>query len=231
SYTTVLRTAVDATAAVLGGPNSLHTTALDETLALPTERSAEIALRTQQVLAEETGVTNVADPLGGSWYLEQLTDRLEAEAEETFARILARGEQAGGHPIGPMTAGLLRGIDDGWFTGQIAEAAFRYQADLEAGRKRVVGVNCHTETVTGELEILRVGHEVEEEQRRVLAERRATRDDDTVRASLGALREGARGRDNLVPRLLDAARAEATLGEMCGLLREEWGEWREPSVF
>ena len=131
-YNNVVRTAVEALAAVLGGTNSLHTNALDETLALPTEESAEIALRTQQVIAEETGVANVADPLGGSWYVEALTDALEAEAEKIFATILAMGERTGAtgsgdgatHPIGPMTSGLLRGIEDGWFTSEIAAAAY-----------------------------------------------------------------------------------------------------------
>ena len=144
-YNNVVRTAVEALAAVLGGTNSLHTNAFDETLALPTEESAEIALRTQQVLAVETGVLNVADPLGGSWYVEAMTDRIEAEAEAIFERI----ERLGGgadreHPIGPMTSGMLLGIEEGWFTGQIAEAAFRYQTELEKGDKRIVGVNGHT---------------------------------------------------------------------------------------
>src|ERR671918_767655 len=144
----VVRTAVEALAAVLGGTNSLHTNALDETLALPTDESAEIALRTQQVLMEEIGVTNVADPLGGSWYLEALTDRIEAEAEDIFARIRALGHD------GSMTAGILRGIEDGWFTAAIADSAFAYQQALEKGDKKIVGVNCHTGSVTRELEIL-----------------------------------------------------------------------------
>ena len=173
-YNNVVRTTVEALAAVLGGTNSLHTNALDETLALPSEESAEIALRTQQVLAEEIGVVNVADPLGGSWYVEALTDKMEAEAEVIFAQVEELGGGSGRrHAIGPITSGLLRGIEDGWFTGQIADAAFTYQTQLEKGDKKIVGVNCHTATVTGELEILRVSHEVEVEQRRVLAERRA----------------------------------------------------------
>src|ERR671939_600075 len=169
-YNNVVRTAVEALAAVLGGTNSLHTNALDETLALPTDESAEIALRTQQVLLEETGVTNVADPLGGSWYVEALTDRIEAEAEEIFARIRDLGDD------GSMTAGILRGIEDGWFTANIAEAAFVYQQALEKDEKRIVGVNAHTGTVAKELEILRVSHEVEVVQRRELGDRRASRD-------------------------------------------------------
>lgn len=136
-YNNVVRTAVEALSAVLGGTNSLHTNALDETLALPSEQAAEIALRTQQVLMEETGVANVADPLGGSWYVEQLTDRIEADAEKIFEQIRERGTRAhpdGRHPVGPMTSGILRGIEDGWFTGETAESAFRYQQSLEKGR-------------------------------------------------------------------------------------------------
>lgn len=230
-YNNVVRTAVEALAAVLGGTNSLHTNALDETLALPSERAAEIALRTQQVLAEETGVVNVADPLGGSWYVETLTDRLEAEAEAIFAQILDLGRRSGGHPIGPMTAGLLRGIEDGWFSAEIADSAFAYQTQLEAGTKRVVGVNCHTGSVTGDLEILRISHEIEEEQVRVLGERRARRDETTVTAALDGMLHACRTGDNLIEPMLAAARAEATLGEICNILRAEWGEYAEPARF
>lgn len=226
----VVRTAVEALAAVLGGTNSLHTNALDETLALPTDESAEIALRTQQVLMDETGVANVADPLGGSWYVEALTDRIEAEAEEIFARIRQLAGD-GPHPIGPMTSGILRGIEDGWFTGQIAEAAFAYQRALEDGRKKIVGVNCHTGTVAKELEILRISHEVEVEQCRLLAQRRSGRDDELVRRRLDDMLDAARGSANMVPAMLDAVRAEATLGEICDALRAEWGVYREPARF
>ncbi|MFE9422794.1 methylmalonyl-CoA mutase [Kitasatospora sp. NPDC006697] len=233
-YNNVVRTAVEALSAVLGGTNSLHTNALDETLALPSEQAAEIALRTQQVLMEETGVANVADPLGGSWYVEALTDRIEAQAEEIFARILEKGQLATGgaeHPIGPMTAGILRGIEDGWFTGEIAEAAFQYQQKVEKGEKRVVGVNCFPKSVTPELEILRVSHEVEREQVRVLGERRAARDEAAVRAGLDAMLAAARDGSNMIPAMLDAVRAEATLGEICNALRAEWGVYREPAGF
>ena len=147
----VVRTAVEALAAVLGGTNSLHTNALDEVLALPGEAAAETALRTQQVIMEETGVVNVTDPLGGSWYVEALTDRLEAEAEAIFAQI------RGMSPDRSMTGGILHGIENGWFTGEIAEAAFAYQRKLEKGEKRIVGVNGHTQTVAAPLEILRIG--------------------------------------------------------------------------
>jgi len=221
----VVRTAIEALAAVLGGTNSLHTNALDETLALPTAESAEIALRTQQVIMEETGVTNVADPLGGSWYVEALTDQIDAEAEAIFARI--RGMSSDGS----MTRGILRGIEDGWFMAEIAEAAFTYQQALEKGDKKIVGVNAHTGTVTKELEILRISHEVELEQNRILAERRTGRDKSTVDEALARLVAAARTDENMIPAMLDAARAEATLGEICDALRAEWGVYREPARF
>jgi methylmalonyl-CoA mutase N-terminal domain/subunit len=231
-YNNVVRTAIEALAAVLGGTNSLHTNALDETLALPTDESAEIALRTQQVIMEESGVTNVADPLGGSWYVEALTDKIEAEAERIFIRIL---EMGGGedahHAIGPMTSGILRGIEEGWFMAEIAESAFVYQQALEKGTKRIVGVNCHTGTVSRDLEILRISHEVEREQRRVLADRRAERDEAATQAAITRMVEAARTDENMIPAMLDAARAEATLGEICNVLREEWGTYREPARF
>lgn len=233
-YNNVVRTAVEALAAVLGGTNSLHTNALDETLALPSEQAAEIALRTQQVLMEETGVANVADPLGGSWYVEQLTDRIEADAEKIFEQIRERGLRAhpdGQHPIGPITSGILRGIEDGWFTGEIAESAFQYQRALEKGDKRVVGVNVHHGSVTGDLEILRVSHEVEREQVRELGVRRGGRDDARVRASLDAMLAAARDGSNMIVPMLEAVRAEATLGEICDVLRDEWGVYTEPAGF
>ncbi len=231
-YNNVVRTAVEALAAVLGGTNSLHTNALDETLALPTEPAAEIALRTQQVLMEETGVVNVADPLGGSWYVEALTDKLEQEAEAIFARILELGGgESRKHEIGPMTSGILRGIEDGWFMAEIAEAAFVYQVALEKGEKKVVGVNCHEGSVTGELEILRVSHDVETEQVHELTERRGERDAALVDAALKRLAEVAKSQDNLIPAMLEAARQEATLGEICDVLRNEWGDYREPARF
>jgi methylmalonyl-CoA mutase N-terminal domain/subunit len=219
----IVRTAIEALAAVLGGTNSLHTNALDEVLALPSERAAAIALRTQQVLMEETGVANVVDPLGGSWYLEELTDQIEAEAEAIFERIRSLGGD------GSMTAGILRGIDDGWFTGRIADAAFREHELLQTGEQRVVGVNAHTDAAEPPLEILRVSHEVEREQRAALARRRQTRDDAAVGAALAAVRDAARSEGaNLIEPLLEAARAEATLGEMCQLLVAEWGAYSEP---
>jgi methylmalonyl-CoA mutase N-terminal domain/subunit len=242
-YNNVVRTGLEALAAVLGGTNSLHTNALDETLALPSEQAAEIALRTQQVIMEETGVTNVADPLGGSWYVEALTDRIEAEATKIFDHVLAiggssltsadtealaRAVRAGENP---MTRGLLRGIEEGWFVSEIAEAAFRYQVALEKGEKKIVGVNCHTDSVTSELEILRVSHEVERDQVSLLQRRRADRDERAVAAGIEAMLTAARDGSNMVPPMLEACRAEATLGEICDALRAEWGEYREPARF
>ncbi len=221
----VVRTAVEALAAVLGGTNSLHTNALDEVLALPSEKAAEIALRTQQVIMEETGVVNVVDPLGGSWYVEALTDKIEEEAERIFARIKDMS------PDGSMTGGILRGIEEGWFMAEIADAAFTYQQQLEKSEKKIVGVNCHTGSIEEPLEILRVSHEVEREQKRILAGRRVERDQAAVDAAIAKMTEVARSGENLIPAMLDAARVEATLGEICGALRDEWGSYSEPARF
>jgi methylmalonyl-CoA mutase, N-terminal domain len=221
----VVRTAIEALAAVLGGTNSLHTNALDEVLALPSERAAEIALRTQQVIMEESGVVNVADPLGGSWYLEALTDRLDAEAEEIFGRIRAMS------PDGTMTGGILRGIENGWFSSEIAEASFAYHQKLEKGEKKVVGVNCYPGSAGQPVEILRVSHEVERDQVAELARRRAGRDQAAVDGALAAMIAAARSGENMIPPMLLAAQAEATLGEICGALREEWGTYSETPAF
>jgi methylmalonyl-CoA mutase N-terminal domain/subunit len=228
-YNNVVRTAVEALSAVLGGTQSLHTNALDETLALPTDEAAEIALRTQQVLMEETGITNVADPLGGSWYVEELTDRIEAEAEAIFQRIRDLSRNSGGD--GSITSGILRGIEDGWFMSEIADSAFAYQQALEKGDKRVVGVNVHTGSLTRDLDILRVSHEVEIEQNKLLGARRAQRDNALVQRRLAEMVAVARSGGNMIPAMLDACRAEATLGEICGVLKDEWGIYREPARF
>jgi methylmalonyl-CoA mutase N-terminal domain/subunit len=221
----IVRTAVEALSAVLGGTNSLHTNALDEVLALPSERAAQIALRTQQVIMEETGVANVVDPLGGSWYVEALTDELERQAEEIFDRIKRMGTD------GSMTSGILRGIEDGWFMSEIAEAAFRYQTALEKGTKKIVGVNTLTSTDDDELEILRISHEVEREQKRELGDRRGARDHAVVERALQRMVEASRTDENMIPVMLDAVRAEATLGEICDALRAEWGAYTEPPRF
>ncbi|WP_448627252.1 acyl-CoA mutase large subunit family protein [Geodermatophilus sp. URMC 64] len=223
----IVRTALEALSAVLGGTQSLHTNALDEVLALPSAKAAQIALRTQQVIMEETGVMNVADPLGGSWYVEALTDELERQAEEIFARIKDMGTD------GTMTSGILRGIEEGWFTGEIAEAAFVYQRALEKGDKKVVGVNTLTGSVEAhdQLDILRVSHEVERDQKAELAARRRSRDDEAARKAVERMVEVGRTEENMVPAMLDAVRAEATLGEICDALRAEWGGYTEPARF
>jgi methylmalonyl-CoA mutase, N-terminal domain len=223
----IVRTAVEALSAVLGGTQSLHTNALDEVLALPSAKAAQIALRTQQLIMEETGVMNVADPLGGSWYVEALTDDIERQAEEIFARIRDMGTD------GTMTSGILRGIEDGWFTGEIAEAAFVYQRALEKGDKKVVGVNTLTGSVEAHdtLDILRVSHQVEIDQKAELSARRQTRDDDAARAAVARMVEVGRTDANMLPSMLDAVRAEATLGEICDALRTEWGNYTEPARF
>jgi methylmalonyl-CoA mutase N-terminal domain/subunit len=223
----IVRTAVEALSAVLGGTQSLHTNALDEVLALPSAKAAQIALRTQQLIMEETGVMNVADPLGGSWYVEALTDDIERQAEEIFARIKDMSAD------GTMTSGILRGIEDGWFTGEIAEAAFVYQRALEKGDKKVVGVNTLTGSVDAHdtLDILRVSHQVETDQKAELAARRQSRDDAAARAAVERMLEVGRTEANMVPAMLDAVRAEATLGEICDALRAEWGSYTEPARF
>jgi methylmalonyl-CoA mutase N-terminal domain/subunit len=221
----IVRTAVEALAAVLGGTNSLHTNALDEVLALPSAAAAETALRTQQVLFDETGASNVADPLGGSWYVEALTDRLESAAEEIFARIRAMSAD------GSMTGGILRGIENGWFISEIASAAFDYQRAVEKGDKKIVGVNCHTGTVAEPVLIMRVSPEVERSQVSALARRRASRDGAAVTAALSAMVAAARGDANVIPSMLEAARVEATVGEICAALRQEWGSYTEPAQF
>ncbi len=242
-YNNVVRTGIEALAAVLGGTNSLHTNALDEVLALPSEHAAEIALRTQQVIMEETGVVNVADPLGGSWYVEALTDKIEAEANAIFDKILEMGGSTLRHDQtealaasasrgeDPVTQGLLRGIEEGWFMSEIADAAFAYQVALEKGEKKVVGVNVHHDSVTSELEILRVSHEVELEQVRVLDERKTGRDEAEIARAIEEMLTAAREDTNMIPAMLAACRAEATLGEICDALRAEWGEYREPARF
>jgi len=220
----VVRTALEALSAVFGGTQSLHTNALDEVFALPTERAAAIALRTQQVIAEETGAASVIDPLGGSWYVEHMTDLMEQRSEEIFERIDRFGD-------GSMLDGVLAGIEQGWFQQQMADAAFAYQQQLEKGEKVIVGVNRHVTDDDQPLEILRISAEVEREQNAELARRRSARDPAAVDAALDQLRTAATGDENLIPRLVDAARAEATVGEMTEALRQVWGDYTEPPRF
>jgi methylmalonyl-CoA mutase N-terminal domain/subunit len=226
-YNNVVRTAFEALAAVLGGTQSLHTNSLDEVLALPTEEASEIALRTQQIIAHETGATNVIDPLGGSWFIESLTNRTEAEAEEYFSKIDALGS-------GSMLDGMLRGIEDGYFQGEIADAAYRYQSLVEKGRKVIVGVN-RFERPPGDdeeaVETLVIGPETERRLIKDLQARKADRDPKQVEAALAELVRVAVTGENLIRPLVEAARAEATLGEMVNALKEPFGVYREPPMF
>jgi methylmalonyl-CoA mutase N-terminal domain/subunit len=215
----IIRTALEALAAVLGGTQSLHTNSFDEALALPTENAVRLALRTQKVIAHETGVVNTIDPLGGSYYLEELTNRLEAEAYDYFDRIEKLG-------------GVVAAIEENFFQREIAEASFRYQAEVEAKQRVVVGVNRYQLDDEPELEILRIDPALEGKQIERVQGLRGRRDGATVEAALAKLKEGAaRENTNLMPLLVDAARAYATLGEMCDALREVWGVWRETPVF
>jgi methylmalonyl-CoA mutase N-terminal domain/subunit len=217
-HNNVVRVAYQALAAVLGGTQSLHTNALDETLALPTEESVRIALRTQQILAYETGVPNVADPLGGSYYLESLTDALEREAEGLFAEIEAQG-------------GVVRAIESGWFQRQIAQSSMRFQSEVEQGRRIIVGTNDFVEEAEAPVEILKVGDEAERTQRERLKRLRDCRDAGLVRERLAALKSAAAEDRNVIPAMLDAARAYCTLFEIRHVLEEIYGNYREPIFF
>jgi methylmalonyl-CoA mutase N-terminal domain/subunit len=217
-HNNVVRVAYQALAAVLGGTQSLHTNALDETLALPTEESVRIALRTQQIIAYETGVANVADPLGGSYYIEALTHQLEREAEGLFAEIEAQG-------------GVVKAIESGWFQRQIAHSSMRFQAEVEQGRRTIVGVNDLVEEAEAPVEILRVGDEAERTQRQRMARLRSTRNPDLVAQRLEALRAAAADDRNIIPAMLDCARAYCTLYEIRHVLEEIYGSYREPVFF
>ena len=214
----VVRVAYQALAAVLGGTQSLHTNSMDETLALPTEHAVEVALRTQQVLAYETGVASVLDPLGGSFYVEKLTDDMEREAEELFAQIQEEG-------------GVVRGLEDGWFQKRIAESAARQQWEIEQRRKLVVGVNEFATDETLTIPLLKLDEAAAEEQTARLRTLRTTRDNTLVQQRLDALRSAARGAENLVPFILDCARAYATLYEIRAALEDVFGAYREPVFF
>ncbi len=214
----VVRVALQALAAVLGGTQSLHTNSMDEALALPSEEAVRVALRTQQIIAEESGVTNSIDPLGGSYLVEAMTDRLQAEAEAIFAEIEAQG-------------GVTAAIERGYFQRGIAESAYRYQREVDGGRRRVVGVNCYQTAAPLRIPLLRVDPQGERRQRERLARLRRERDQGAVGNALAALREAAAGQANLMPTILDAVRAYATLGEVCRVLREAFGEYREAGVF
>jgi methylmalonyl-CoA mutase, N-terminal domain len=215
----VVRVAYQALAAVLGGTQSLHTNSMDETLALPTEEAVQVALRTQQVLAYESGVPNVMDPLGGSYYLEALTDKLERGAESLFEEIETVG-------------GVVKGLETGWLQRKIAESAARQQWEIEQHRRVIVGVN---EFVTEEPELtiplLKVGVETDREQRQRLKKMREERDDRRCKAALDGLRKAARGSENTMPHILEAARAYCTLYEIRAALEEVFGAYKEPVFF
>src|SRR5437870_3949560 len=220
----IIRTAIEALAGVLGGTQSLHTNSMDEVLALPSDNAARLALRTQQVIADETRVTNVADPLGGSWFVEDLTAELESQAEAVFAHLDRLGD-------GSLLEGVFRAIESGWFQGEIAESAYELERKLNDGRHLLVGVNVATAGGDQEVEILRIGPEVEETQLKRLAREKADRDSGAVDAALARVRADAAEPDvNLVPGLIDAASTQATVGEIVSALADVFGRYREDPV-
>jgi methylmalonyl-CoA mutase N-terminal domain/subunit len=214
----VVRVAYQALAAALAGAQSLHTNSLDETLALPTEDSVKLALRTQQVLAYETGIANVIDPLGGSYYVEALTNRMESEAEAIFEEI----ERIGG---------VVKGIEQGWFQRQIHQSSMLFQHEVEQKRRIIVGVNEFTDSDESVLEILKVSDEAERHQSRSLAELRARRDQERVDRALRELKAAAERDENVIPPMLECARTYCTLFEIRHVLEEVYGAYREPVFF
>ncbi|MDH7485201.1 MAG: methylmalonyl-CoA mutase family protein [Anaerolineae bacterium] len=214
----IVRTAIEALAAVLGGTQSLHTNSMDEALALPSEKAATIALRTQQIIAHESGVTHTVDPLAGSFYVEALTNRLEEEANEYFRKIEALG-------------GVIPAIEAGFFQREIAEAAFRYQQEIDRGRRVIVGVNRYVAEEPLAIPLLEMDAEGERRQIERLRRVRAERDNSAVQRALARLRDAARGDENLMYPILEAVKAYATLGEICGVFREVFGEYQEPVFF
>jgi methylmalonyl-CoA mutase N-terminal domain/subunit len=203
---------------VLGGTQSLHTNSFDEALALPTEHAVRLALRTQQVIAHETGAVNTIDPLGGSYYVEHLTSELERQAYDYFDRIDRLG-------------GVIPAIEQNFMQREIADAAFRYQSEVEHGERVVVGVNKYEQLDEQPIPILRIDPALEQKQIERVQALRARRDSGPVETTLARLRADAATDTNLMPAILDASRAYATLGEMCDTLREVWGTWRETPVF
>jgi methylmalonyl-CoA mutase N-terminal domain/subunit len=215
----IVRTALEALAGVLGGTQSLHTNSMDETLALPSDKAAKIALRTQQIIAHEVGVTNTIDPLAGSYFVESLTTRMEEEAERYFEKI-------------DMLGGVIPAIEEGFFQREIAEAAYRYQSEIDRKEKIIVGVNEYVEDEERiEIPILIITPEVEAKQKRRLAELRHERNANDVEQTISELQQGAADGSNLMPLLLKATRAYVTLGEMCNALAEHFGIYEEPAVF
>jgi len=214
----IVRTTIEALSAVLGGTQSLHTNSMDEVLALPTEKAVKIALRTQQVIAYESGVANTIDPLAGSYLIETLTNQLEAEAEEYFRRIDDLG-------------GVLPAIDCGFLQQEIADAAYEYQRSVDQGRQVVVGVNRYNSGEKVQIDLLKIDPDVEEKQVRRLKQLKEKRDGDAVKRSLDRLKQTAAGGDNLIPKILEAVKVYVTEGEIVAALKEVFGEYREKPLF
>jgi methylmalonyl-CoA mutase N-terminal domain/subunit len=214
----IIRTTVQALAAVLGGTQSLHTNSMDEALALPTENAVKIALRTQQIVAEESGATNTVDPLAGSYFVEAMTNQMAAQAEEYFRKIEALG-------------GVIPAIEKGFFQQEIADAAYHYQRRIQTGDYTVVGVNKYVSEEKTPISTLRIDPEVQRRQTARLSQIKATRDADRVRRALDDLRRAAKGTENLMPLILEAVKAYATLGEIIGVFRTSFGEYREQAIF
>ncbi|MGM0689085.1 MAG: acyl-CoA mutase large subunit family protein [Bacillota bacterium] len=214
----IVRTTIEALSAVLGGTQSLHTNSMDEVLALPTEKAVKIALRTQQVIAYESGAANTIDPLAGSYFIETVTNQLEAEAEEYFRRIDDLG-------------GVLPAIDCGFFQQEIADAAYEYQRNVDQGRQVVVGVNRYNSGEKVQIDLLKIDPSVEEKQVGRLKQLKENRDGDAVRRSLEELKQTASGSDNLIPKILGAVKVYATEGEIVATLKEVFGEYREKPLF
>ncbi|MFN3374833.1 MAG: methylmalonyl-CoA mutase family protein, partial [Chloroflexus sp.] len=213
----IVRTAIQALAAVLGGTQSLHTNSMDEALALPSEKAVTIALRTQQIIAYESGVANTVDPLGGSYFVEALTDRMEREAQAIFDAINAQG-------------GVIAAIRNGYFHREIADAAYRYQQEIDKGERIIVGVNAFQDDEPLEIPILQMDPEGEKRHLERLNRVRRERDQALVARRLAELRAAAQGNENLMPAILDCVRAYCTLGEMCDVLREVFGVYQQDTV-
>ena len=212
----IVRVALQALSGVLGGTQSLHTNSMDETLALPSEKAVKIALRTQQIIAHESGVANTIDPLAGSYFIEALTDKMEAEAEAYFEEIERRG-------------GVLECIEEGFFQREIARSAYRFQREIEEEQRIIVGVNDYKDDDEEiDIPVLKIDKQVEVDQVAFVKKVRAERDEAAVKAALAKLRDVAKGSGNTFEAILECSRAYGTLGEMCDLLREEWGEYVEP---
>jgi methylmalonyl-CoA mutase N-terminal domain/subunit len=217
-YNNVVRTALQALAAVLGGTQSLHTNSLDETYALPTEESVTLALRTQQLIAYESGVDRVVDPLGGSYYVEYLTDEMEKRALEYLRRIDEMG-------------GIIRAVEEGYPQKEIGESAYRFQREVEEGERLVVGVNAFQSDREEPIQILKIDERVAEEQVARLEKVKAERNGARVAAALAKVEAACRGSDNLMPPVLEAVKAYATLGEISDVFRKVWGQYREGGIF